>query len=118
MIWHEEWCESYGLLVDEITRRFTPVQVPYMSVGALRFQPEQRGIMRERFGLNSYVTSAETFKSSDGKLRYDAKLRQEMFQFVMDRFKERSMDWRIFMCMETPETWLKTTDQALSKGRT
>jgi hypothetical protein len=79
-----------------------------MSVGALRFQPEQRGIMRERFGLNSYVTRAETFPSADGKWRYDAKLRQEMFQFVIDRFRSHSPDWRIFMCMETPETWLKT----------
>ncbi len=109
MIWHEEWRESYGGLVDEIARRFKPSQIPYLSVGALRFQPEQRGIMRERFGFNSYVTKAETFPSRDGKWRYDEKLRQEMFAFVIARFRSHNPDWRIFMCMETPETWLKTT---------
>ena len=109
MIWHESWQESYGELVDEIARRFAPSQIPYMSVGALRFQPEQRGIMRERFGLNSYVTRAETFPSRDGKWRYDEKLRQEMFRFVIDRFRAHDPEWRLFMCMETPETWLKTT---------
>src|SRR5581483_8861221 len=81
---------------------------PYLSVGALRFQPEQRAIMRERFGLNSYVTRADIFPSRDGKLRYDAGLRQEMFRFILDAFATRDPNWRIFMCMETPETWLKT----------
>ena len=108
MIWHPEWESSYAGLVDEIAKRFTPQQVPYMSVGALRFQPEQRAMMRERFGMNSYVTTAETFSSSDGKLRYDARLRQDMYQKVLTRFKEKDPNWRIFMCMETPETWVKT----------
>lgn len=112
MIWHPEWRENYALLVDEISSRFTPEEIPYMSVGALRFQPEQRAIMRERFGLNSYVTSAETFPGSDGKLRYDANVRQEMFQFVLQRFREKDSRWRIFMCMESPETWLKTAGQS------
>lgn len=79
-----------------------------MSVGALRFQPEQRTIMRERFGMNSHVTRAETFPSNDGKLRYDAGLRRSMFDFVMSRFKSRDPAWRLFMCMETPETWVST----------
>jgi len=107
MIWHPEWQENYGALVDEICARFTPEQIPYFSVGALRFQPEQRAMMRERFGMNSYVTQAETFVSDDGKMRYDARLRQDMFQFVMKRFKQHDERWRIFMCMETPETWVK-----------
>ena len=108
MIWHPEWRENYGLLVDEIASRFSPEEIPYMSVGALRFQPEQRAIMRERFGMNSYVTRAETFPGSDGKLRYDSATRQEMFTFVLERFRARNPRWRIFMCMESPETWLKT----------
>jgi len=109
MIYHPEWRESYQSLIDAIAGQFSPDEVPYMSVGTLRFQPEQRAIMRERFGMNSYVTSAETYPSSDGKLRYDNAIRQEMFQFVLDGFAKHDPLWRIFMCMETPETWLKTT---------
>ena len=108
MIYHPEWEQSYGQLVHEICQRFRPEDIPYFSVGALRFQPEQKSIMRERFGLDSWVTRAEVFPSQDGKLRYDARLRQNMFNFVMGRFKENNPAWRIFMCMETPETWLKT----------
>lgn len=108
MIWHPDWRENYADLINQITSRFTPEQIPFMSVGALRFQPEQRTIMRERFGMNSYVTRAETFPSSDGKMRYDAGVRQEMFQFVLQKFRDHDPRWRVFMCMETPETWLKT----------
>lgn len=107
MIWHPEWRENYAGLVRTITTRFRPEDIPYMSVGALRFQPEQRAMMRERFGLKSYVTSAETFPGQDGKLRYDNQTRQEMFRFVIDEFRNQDPRWRIFMCMETPETWLK-----------
>lgn len=106
MIWHPEWEQSYASLVHEITARFKPEEIPYISIGALRFQPEQRAIMRERFGLNSYVTSAETYPSSDGKLRYDSALRQRMYKYIMNCFRERGPAWRLFMCMETPETWL------------
>jgi spore photoproduct lyase len=112
MIWHPEWRENYAMLIDEIHHRFTPDQVPYMSVGALRFQPEQRAMMRERFGMKSYVTQAETYRGPDGKLRYDARLRQEMFQFVLERFRSLHPDWRLFLCMETPETWLKAAGQS------
>jgi spore photoproduct lyase len=110
MIWHPDWKDSYSQLIDQITARLRPDEVPYLSVGALRFQPEQRHLMRERFGMNSWVTRAEVHPSSDGKLRYDQSLRTQMFEFILARFKAHSADWRIFLCMETPETWLKSSN--------
>ncbi len=106
MIWHDGWRESYAQLVREVTARFAPHEVPISSVGALRFQPEQRHLMRERFGLSSMVTSAEVVSSADGKLRYDQSVREEMFEFLIGEFRKHSAEWRIFLCMETPETWL------------
>jgi len=108
VIWHENWKENYGTLVDEMAEMFSPFDVPYVSLGALRFQPEQRHMMKERFSRASHVNSAELFKSKDGKLRYDADLRSDMFKFIIDRFKEHNRAWRIFLCMESPETWLST----------
>lgn len=106
IIYHEGWRDSYASLVRAITQLFKPEEVFVMSVGALRFQPEQRHMMRERFGLNSYVMQAELFQGKDGKLRYDQKLREEMFQFVVNEFRTHSKEWSLFLCMETPETWL------------
>ncbi len=115
MIWHEDWRENYSALVDELTSRFRPESIPYLSLGALRFQPEQRHMMRERFGLKSWVNQAEMFTGKDGKLRYPLELRQEMFNFVLGRFKEHSPHWKVFLCMESPETWLATHQRAPQK---
>jgi spore photoproduct lyase len=106
LIWHPEWEHSYTTLVNEITTRFRPSEVAHVSLGALRFVPEQRAIMRERFGMKSLVTSAEMFPSKDGKLRYDNRLRAQMFEKLLRLFSEDSSEWKVLLCMETPETWL------------
>jgi spore photoproduct lyase len=106
VIYHEGWEKNYDTLVDEICRRFNPKQIPFMSIGALRFQPEQRHLMRERFGMKSFVTRAEMFPSSDGKLRYPVALRTQMFERIRQRFISNNPAWKIFLCMETPETWV------------
>ena len=106
LIWHENWKENYAEMVQTITEHFSADEVLTLSLGALRFQPEQRHIMRERFGLKSYVTQAETFRSYDGKYRYDLDQRRQMFDFVLNQFRQRSSAWNVFLCMETRETWM------------
>ncbi len=108
MIWHPEWKENYREVVKEITTHFTPEEIHVISLGSLRFQPEQRHLMRERFGMKSLVTQAEMFPSEGGKLRYDMALRHEMFQFMKNEFAAAGSSWKIFLCMETPETWIST----------
>jgi spore photoproduct lyase len=108
VIYHDGWEKSYSSLVQRITELFKPEEIPYMSVGALRFQPEQRHMMRERFGLKSMVTSAEMFTGSDGKLRYDKATRSEMFKHVVEEFHRHDKAWAIFLCMESPESWLSS----------
>lgn len=111
VIWHEEWKKNYTLLIDEITTRFKPSDMPYISLGSLRFKAEQKDIMRERFGMKSLVTQAEMFSGAAGKMRYDQALREEMFKFIIDEFKRRDPQWKIFLCMETPETWINSTGE-------
>lgn len=105
IIYHPEWKDNYSDLVNEICHYFEPHEVLNLSLGALRFQPEQRHMMRERFGHRSLITSAEMFPSKDGKYRYDQNLRQEMFDFILRRFREKGT-WNIFLCMETKESWM------------
>ncbi|MCB0361606.1 MAG: hypothetical protein KDD35_02740 [Bdellovibrionales bacterium] len=105
VIWHPDWKENYSQLVETISYYFKSHEVLNLSLGALRFQPEQRHMMRERFGSKSYVTNAEMFRSQDGKYRYDQDLRKEMFEFIMQRFKEKG-SWNVFLCMETKESWM------------
>lgn len=108
VIWHPEWEKNYKALVKSVTECFEPKQVPYISLGALRFQTEQSAMMKERFSRASYVNSGEMFRSKDGKFRYDSKLRSEMFKTIIDEFKSYNRAWKVFLCMEAPETWLST----------
>lgn len=110
MIYYPRWKEGYGDLVDRILSRFKSSEVHVISVGTLRFQPEQRHLMRERFGMRSLVTSAEMFPSEGDKLRYDSNLRLEMVNFVIQKFKNAKSEipWKVFMCMETPENWISS----------
>ena len=117
MIWHPDWKKNYGDLIKEISRRFSPKQIPYLSVGALRYPPDQKNIMRERFKMNNLVNRAETFPGQDGKLRYDFRLRQEMFDFVIKTFRRQNSHWKIFICMETPETWVQTLGHSPHKEK-
>jgi len=87
---------------------FTPRDIPYVSLGALRFQKEQKAMMRKRFGFSSHVVNSEMFVGSDGKLRYDENLRKTMFNFIINEFKQADSNWNVFLCMENHEVWLST----------
>ena len=115
VIYHTDWKENYAKMIQKIISLFKPNEVSHISLGALRFQTEQRHIMRERFGMRSLVTQGEYFKSKDGKLRYDSQLRKTMFQFIFSQFKNHNIKWNIFLCMEDKENWLATTNALPSK---
>lgn len=111
MIYHADWKENYSYLAEELARNFTARDIQVISIGSLRFQPEQRHLMRERFGFESLVNQAEMFPSEGGKLRYDAGLRAEMFNFMYKKLKTLNPEFNIFLCMETPETWIKALEK-------
>lgn len=111
LIFHQNWRENYADLVRRLTSNFQAEEIHVVSLGALRFQPEQRHLMRERFGMKSAVVAAEMFPSEGGKMRYDQNLRAQMFQFVLNEFKSAGQKWPTFLCMETPESWLGSFEQ-------
>jgi spore photoproduct lyase len=109
MIYTPEWKSNYSELVEEITSLFKPSEVKWISIGALRFPPEMKHMLRERFGnATSEVLKAELFLSKDGKLRYDQNLRNEMFKHVISEFHNVDKKFPVFLCMESPESWLGT----------
>jgi spore photoproduct lyase len=111
MIWHSEWKDNYSYLAEQIAENFSANDIHIISMGALRFQTEQRQLMRERFGMKSLVNSAEMFTSEGNKMRYDSGLRSEMFQFMQSKLRSLNPNFNIFLCMETPETWIKSFDK-------
>lgn len=115
VIYHPDWQKNYAQLIFEITQRFQPHHVNNITVGTLRYSPQQRHLMRERFGMKSFVTSAEMYPSESGKLRYDSQMRTQMFHYVVNQFKNQNANWNIALCMETPETWIATYEKLPSQ---
>jgi spore photoproduct lyase len=108
MIFVEDWERLYGELVHQVCDGFTPREVKWISVGALRYPPEMKSILRERFGAATAALTGELFLSDDRKLRYDQALRSRMFSHVVETFKSRDKSYPVFLCMEAPESWLST----------
>lgn len=117
MIYFEGWQKHYRELTEQILSQFRPEEVNVISVGTLRYQPEQRQMMKERFGLASRVLQGEMFPSESGKMRYPQHLREEMFKFLVGQFRQSAQgsQWRIFFCMETPETWISAYEDTPMK---
>ncbi|MDZ4676085.1 MAG: radical SAM protein [Oligoflexia bacterium] len=112
MIYVSGWKVLYSELVDQITTMFTPKEIRWISIGALRYPPEMKHILRERFSKNPPAAlTGELFLSGDGKLRYDQGLRNQMFSHVIGEFKKRDKGYPAFLCMEAPESWLGTFQQ-------
>lgn len=107
MIYVPSWRSHYAQLVDQVCSLFRPEQIKWISLGALRYPPEMKHILRDRFGGDTLSLRAELHLSRDGKLRYDQHLRSEMFDFVLSEFKKRG-DYPAFLCMEQSEVWLNT----------
>lgn len=112
MIYFEGWQKTYSDFFEELTRRFKPQEVQVISIGSPRFQPEQRHMMRERFGMDSLIVNSEMFPSEAGKLRYDLGIRTEMYNFALQKFRQIDPLWKVYMCMETPESWIQVFDKS------
>ena len=55
MIWHEGWEEGYIDLVDRIFDVITPDRIAWISMGSLRFNPEQKRKMENNFPGSSML---------------------------------------------------------------
>jgi spore photoproduct lyase len=108
MIFVEGWETYYSELVNAITDLFSPKDIKWVSVGALRYPPSMKNMLRERFGAPSKSLTGELFLSQDGKLRYDQNLRSKMFNHVISEFQKRNRKYPVFLCMEAPESWIGT----------
>lgn len=111
MIYHPDWKKNYGELIEELLSRFSADDIHVISLGALRFQPEQRLIMKQRFGMDSLVNQAEMFPSDNNKYRYDVGIRNEMFAFAQNKIRELNPKVNAFLCMETPESWINSFEK-------
>ena len=105
MIWHEDWKEGYEDLVSQLFQQVSIDQVAWVSIGSLRFNPEQKRKMENNFPGSSML-NIEMVAGDDNKVRYIKPLRLEMYQFLYSLLKGHGIDETVlYFCMERWDVW-------------
>lgn len=109
MILHDGWQQAYDALFDQIFDTVSPEQVAWISIGALRFNPEMKKLIVANYPATR-ITTPEMVLGPDGKVRYVKPLRVAMFR----RAVERISAWApgpnppfVYLCMERWDVWRK-----------
>ncbi len=120
MVYYENWEEDYQKLIEQVFSLINPKRVAWISLGGLRFLPEMKPIIQQRFP-KSKIIYGEQIRGTDGKSRYFRPLRAEMFGKMNRWLKQIAPDLFTYLCMETPEVWQQSlgftpeTDEHLSQ---
>lgn len=111
----ENWKEHYSNAVKGLLSALPHQSIEWISMGALRFQPQLRAIALKR-RPNTGIFSEESVTGSDGKVRYLREVRAEMFAFINARIKELAPTIYTYLCMETKTVWEKALGRLPDRG--
>jgi len=102
IIFYDGWEKDYMETVNRVFDSFK--EVSWISLGALRFHKSLKPIIEERFPESDYLY-AEMVTGSDGKMRYYAQLRVDMFKKMFQWIRKRNQAAAVYLCMEEPDVW-------------
>ena len=107
MIYHEGWEQGYQSVVDLMAENIAPESIAWVSIGALRFMPQLKGIAQRRFP-GTRIYTGEFLPGFDGKMRYLQDIRLEMFTKMAGWFKALLPGVFVYFCMENELSWNKS----------
>lgn len=107
VIFYEEWETGYREAVRDIFRAVDPGRVAWVSLGALRFTPHLRELVRKRFP-KSMIPYGEFVPGHHGKLRYFRPIREEMYRGIRSWIREQAPGVFVYLCMESAAVWQRS----------
>ncbi len=93
------WQDEYGRLIDSLFVEINPKDIAWMSLGTLRFRPELKTVIENRFPDNK-ILDEELFLGYDNKLRYSDKTRYSVYRHIISAIRGHSKDIELYLCME------------------
>ena len=111
LLYYPGWEADYEPFVAQVFHTVSPGDVAYMSLGSLRFAPELKDVVRERFP-KSRLMYAELVPGADGKMRYFKPLRTEMYAKMCAWIRRYTADTGLYLCMESHDIWHKVFGHA------
>ncbi len=106
LIHYEGWEPDYEQAVKEIFDAVDPKGVAWISLGALRFTPHLRELVRRRFP-KSKIPYGEFVPGHHGKLRYLRSIREEMYSKMLAWIRRTAPEVFVYLCMESRTVWEK-----------
>lgn len=106
IIHHTGWEKNYKALIDQVFSELDAEQVPWVSIGALRFPTRQVRVMRERFPKNRKIYT-NLVSSSRRYMHYPDRLREALYGRMREFLKPHLPLEKLYVSMEAeqaPET--------------
>ena len=107
MMYHEGWEQGYRAVVELMAENIPPESIAWVSIGALRFMPQLKGIAQKRFP-GTRIYTGEFVAGMDGKMRYLQEIRIEMFTKMAGWFQDLLPGVFVYFCMENELSWNKS----------
>jgi len=105
MIYSPTWQADYKELITQFFDHVTPEKIAWISIGSLRFNPEQKRLMAIHFP-GSKLQHVEMIKGPDNKIRYVKPIRTQMYrQLITDINAHCTTKPWIYLCMERWDMW-------------
>ncbi|MEW5723522.1 MAG: spore photoproduct lyase family protein [Thermodesulfobacteriota bacterium] len=104
LLLHPGWEEGYERLVGDLFDRVPAERVAWISLGAFRFQPELKEVIRRRHPA-SHITDQEFVRAADGKMRYLRPIRVSLYQRLVSAIQRAAPGVTLYLCMESPRVW-------------
>ena len=105
LIIHDGWEQGYTDLVEQIFAVVPSERIAWISLGALRFNPEMKKLIAANYP-NSAITRPEMVLGNDGKVRYVKPLRLPLYHHLVDLLAAHgARDCALYLCMERWDVW-------------
>jgi spore photoproduct lyase len=111
MIRYQGWERDYEETVRELFAAVEPGSVAWISLGALRFTPHLRDLLKERFP-KSKIPYGEFVPGHHGKLRYFRPIREEMYSKMLGWIRREAPGVFVYLCMESRIVWERSFGNA------
>jgi spore photoproduct lyase len=101
---YPEWRSGYARTLDRLFAAVDASRIVWISLGAFRFMPELKEIVRLRHP-SSRIACGEFIRGLDGKMRYFRDIRAEFYSFMVEMVRKADPDLCVYLCMENEDIW-------------
>jgi spore photoproduct lyase len=101
---YEQWKSGYKETVDMIFDIVPNESIKWISLGTLRMPAILKPVIENRFPQNR-ILDGELLLGKDYKLRFDDKIRIEIYKFMNEIIKSKKSSAAVYLCMEESRIW-------------